>query len=153
MIPVIIETIKVIILIILYFSYIIYYKKYKDLKEENKFLHSGIKKLNKGINQYFNKLDGEQLNKTTLEIAAINKAVSDDYSLKSLLELLSAVSTTISYDDLLEWINQGWFYSLKSLNLEEANNIVNQPINDLLKTSSIDLVEAIINKILIEYNK
>lgn len=153
MIPVIIETIKVIILIILYFSYIIYYKKYKDLKEENKFLHSDIKKLNKGINQYFNKLDGEQLNKTTLEIAAINKAVSDDYSLKSLLELLSAVSTTISYDDLLKWINQGWFYSLKSLNLEEANNIVNQPINDLLKTSSIDLVEAIINKILIEYNK
>ena len=153
MIPVIIETIKVIILIILYFSYIIYYKKYKDLKEENKFLHSDIKKLNKGINQYFNKLDGEQLNKTTLEIAAINKAVSDDYSLKSLLELLSAVSTTISYDDLLKCINQGWFYSLKSLNLEEANNIVNQPINDLLKTSSIDLVEAIINKILIEYNK
>lgn len=153
MIPVIIETIKVIILIILYFSYIIYYKKYKDLKEENKFLHSDIKKLNKGINQYFNKLDGEQLNKTTLEIAAINKAVSDDYSLKSLLELLSAVSTTISHDDLLKWINQGWFYSLKSLSLEEANNIVNQPINDLLKTSSIDLVEAIINKILIEYNK
>lgn len=153
MIPVIIETIKVIILIILYFSYIIYYKKYKDLKEENKFLHSDIKKLNKEINQYFNKLDGEQLNKTTLEIAAINKAVSDDYSLKSLLELLSAVSTTISYDDLLKWINQGWFYNLKSLNLEEANNIVNQPINDLLKTSSIDLVEAIINKILIEYNK
>lgn len=153
MIPVIIETIKVIILIILYFSYIIYYKKYKDLKEENKFLHSDIKKLNEGINQYFNKLDGEQLNKTTLEIAAINKAVSDDYSLKSLLELLSAVSTTISYDDLLEWINQGWFYSLKSLNLEEANNVINQPINDLLKTSSIDLVEAIINKILIEYNK
>lgn len=153
MIPVIIETIKVIILIILYFSYIIYYKKYKDLKEENKFLHSDIKKLNEGINQYFNKLDGEQLNKTTLEIAAINKAVSDDYSLKSLLELLSAVSTTISHDDLLEWINRGWFYSLKSLNLEEANNIVNQPINDLLKTSSIDLVEAIINKILIEYNK
>lgn len=153
MIPVIIETIKVIILIILYFGYIIYYKKYKDLKEENKFLHSDIKKLNKEINQYFNKLDGEQLNKTTLEIAAINKAVSDDYSLESLLELLSAVSTTISYDDLLEWINQGWFYSLKSLSLEEANNIVNQPINDLLKTSSIDLVEAIINKILIEYNK
>ena len=153
MIPVIIETIKVIILIILYFSYIIYYKKYKDLKEENKFLHSDIKKLNKGINQYFNKLDGEQLNKTTLEIAAINKAVSDDYSLKSLLELLSAVSTTISHDDLLKWINQGWFYNLKSLSLEEANNIVNQPINDLLKTSSIDLVEAIINKILIEYNK
>lgn len=153
MIPVIIETIKVIILIILYFSYIIYYKKYKDLKEENKFLHSDIKKLNEGINQYFNKLDGEQLNKTTLEIAAINKAVSDDYSLKSLLELLSAVSTTISHDDLLKWINQGWFYSLKSLSLEEANNIVNQPINDLLKTSSIDLVEAIINKILIEYNK
>lgn len=153
MIPVIIETIKVIILIILYFSYIIYYKKYKDLKEENKFLHSDIKKLNKEINQYFNKLDGEQLNKTTLEIAAINKAVSDDYSLKSLLELLSAVSTTISYDDLLKWINQGWFYNLKSLNLEEANNIVNQPINDLLKTSSIDLAEAIINKILIEYNK
>lgn len=153
MIPVIIETIKVIILIILYFSYIIYYKKYKDLKEENKFLHSDIKKLNKGINQYFNKLDGEQLNKTTLEIAAINKAVSDDYSLKSLLELLSAVSTTISHDDLLKWINRGWFYNLKSLSLEEANNIVNQPINDLLKTSSIDLVEAIINKILIEYNK
>lgn len=153
MIPVIIETIKVIILIILYFSYIIYYKKYKDLKEENKFLHSDIKKLNEGINQYFNKLDGEQLNKTTLEIAAINKVVSDDYSLKSLLELLSAVSTTISHDDLLKWINQGWFYSLKSLSLEEANNIVNQPINDLLKTSSIDLVEAIINKILIEYNK
>lgn len=153
MIPVIIETIKVIILIILYFSYIIYYKKYKDLKEENKFLHSDIKKLNKGINQYFNKLDGEQLNKTTLEIAAINKAVSDDYSLESLLELLSAVSTTISHDDLLKWINRGWFYSLKSLSLEEANNIVNQPINDLLKTSSIDLVEAIINKILIEYNK
>ena len=153
MIPVIIETIKVIILIILYFSYIIYYKKYKDLKEENKFLHSDIKKLNEGINQYFNKLDGEQLNKTTLEIAAINKAVSDDYSLKSLLELLSAASTTISHDDLLKWINQGWFYSLKSLSLEEANNIVNQPINDLLKTSSIDLVEAIINKILIEYNK
>lgn len=153
MIPVIIETIKVIILIILYFSYIIYYKKYKDLKEENKFLHSDIKKLNEGINQYFNKLDGEQLNKTTLEIAAINKAVSDDYSLKSLLELLSAASTTISHDDLLKWINRGWFYSLKSLNLEEANNIINQPINDLLKTSSIDLVEAIINKILIEYNK
>ena len=153
MIPVIIETIKVIILIILYFSYIIYYKKYKDLKEENKFLHSDIKNLNKEINQYFNKLDGEQLNKTTLEIAAINKAVSDDYSLKSLLELLSAVSTTISHDDLLKWINRGWFYSLKSLSLEEANNIVNQPINDLLKTSSIDLVEAIINKILIEYNK
>ena len=153
MMPVIIETIKVIILIILYFSYIIYYKKYKDLKEENKFLHSDVKKLNEGINQYFNKLDGEQLNKTTLEIAAINKAVSDDYSLKSLLELLSAVSTTISYDDLLKWINQGWFYNLKSLSLEEANNIVNQPINDLLKTSSIDLVEAIINKILIEYNK
>ena len=59
MIPVIIETIKVIILIILYFSYIIYYKKYKDLKEENKFLHSDIKKLNKGINRYFNKLEGE----------------------------------------------------------------------------------------------
>ena len=153
MIPVILETIKVIILIILYFSYIIYYKKYKDLKEENKFLHSDIKKLNEGINQYFNKLDGEQLNKTTLEIAATNKAVSDDYSLKSLLELLSAVSTTISHDDLLKWINQGWFYSLKSLSLEEANNIINQPINDLLKTSSIDLVEAIINKILIEYNK
>lgn len=153
MIPVIIETIKVIILIILYFSYIIYYKKYKDLKEENKFLHSDIKKLNKGINQYFNKLDGEQLNKTTLEIAAINKVVSDDYSLESLLELLSAASTTISHDDLLKWINRGWFYSLKSLNLEEANNIINQPINDLLKTSSIDLVEAIINKILIEYNK
>lgn len=153
MIPVIIETIKVIILIILYFSYIIYYKKYKDLKEENKFLHSDIKKLNKGINQYFNKLDGEQLNKTTLEIAAINKAVSDDYSLESLLELLSAASTAISHDDLLKWINRGWFYSLKSLSLEEANNIVNQPINDLLKTSSIDLVEAIINKILIEYNK
>ena len=129
MIPVIIETIKVIILIILYFSYIIYYKKYKDLKEENKFLHSDIKKLNEGINQYFNKLDGEQLNKTTLEIAAINKAVSDDYSLKSLLELLSAVSTTISHDDLLEWINQGWFYSLKSLSLEEANNIFSNKYN------------------------
>lgn len=153
MIRVIIETIKLIIVIVLYFSYTTYYKKYRDLKEENKSLHSNIKELNKGINQYFNKLDGEQLNKTTLEVAAINKAVSDDYSLKSLLELLSATSTTISHDDLLKWINQGWFYSLKPLSLEEANNIINQPINDLLKTSSIDLVEAIINKILIEYNK
>lgn len=153
MIRVIIETIKLIIVIVLYFSYTTYYKKYRDLKEENKSLHFNIKELNKGINQYFNKLDGEQLNKTTLEVAAINKAVSDDYSLKSLLELLSATSTTISHDDLLKWINRGWFYSLKSLSLEEANNIINQPINDLLKTSSIDLVEAIINKILIEYNK